>query len=227
MDEEILKYQREAYCDRFKRYGANAKGTFWNDTETQYLRFERLLMHIEPFLTGQSVHDVGSGLCDLHKYMILKKIKHEYSGTEIVQEMIDYATCQFKGIQLFNRDLLTAGLEEKFDYLVLSGTLNLLNNQDPIVWKNYCFRLIKKMYDMSLKAISFNCLTSFNTFTDPSLCYFNPTEVFNFCVKNLSRFVVIDQGYPLFEFTCTVIRPEFLSEQYNSVYFKKYFNAQL
>ena len=226
MNEEILKNQREAYRNSFKKFGATPKGTFQNNTETQYLRFERLLMHIRPFLTG-SIHDVGSGLCDLHKYLLMKDIKHEYSGTEIVQEMIDFATSQFENIQLFNRDLLSSGPEEKYDYLVLSGTLNLLNNQDPAEWKDYCFKLIEKMYDMSLKAISFNGLTSFNTFSDPSLCYFNPAEVFEFCIKNLSRFVIIDLGYPLFEFTCTVFRPEFMSDHYNSAPFRKYFNAQL
>jgi len=176
-------------------------------------------------LNGQSIHDVGSGLCDLHKYLLLKNFNHKYSGTEIVQEMIDYALSQYTDIKLSNRDLLSACSEEKYDYLVLSGTLNLLNDQDPAEWGSYCMCLIKKMYDMSLKAISFNCLTSFNTFSDPSLFYFDPTEVFEFCVKNLSRFVILDHGYPLFEFNCTVFRPEFLSDQYNSIPFLKYFNT--
>ena len=226
MNVEILKNQREVYSGRFKKFGATPHGTFQNNTETQYLRFERLLTPITPFLNDQSIHDIGSGLCDLHKYLVLKNFKHEYSGTEIVHEMIDYALSQFTDIKLFNRDLLSAGPEEKYDYLVLSGTMNLLNNQDPAVWRDYCFQLIRKMYDMSLKAISFNCLTSFNTFSDPSLYYFNPAEVFEFCVKNLSRFVIIDQGYPLFEFTCTVLKPEFLSEHYNSKLFSRYFNKK-
>lgn len=227
MNEEILKNQREIYRNSFNKYGATPKGTYQNNTETQYLRFERLLLHIGPFLTVQSVHDVGSGLCDLHKYLLMKELQHEYSGTEIVQEMIDHALSQYTDIKLFNRDLLAACPEEKYDYLVLSGTLNLLNDQDPAEWEDYCLRLIKKMYVMSNKAISFNCLTSFNTFSDPSLYYFNPTKVFEFCVNNLSRFVIVDHGYPLFEFTCTVFKPEFLSNHYNSVSFKKYFIAQL
>lgn len=224
MNDTILQNQIKVNGMTFKKYGATPKGIGWNNIETQYLRFERLLTYISPFINGHSIHDVGAGLCDLHKYMLLKNFKHVYSGTEIVQEMIDYSLSQYANIKLFNRDLLAVSYEEKYDFLVLSGTMNLLNNRDPAEWRDYCFRLIRKIYNMSVKAISFNCLTSFNTFSDPSLYYFNPTEVFEFCMNNLSRFVIIDHGYPLFEFTCTVFKPEFLSEYYNSDMFSKYFN---
>jgi hypothetical protein len=224
MNDKILKNQLETYGKNFKTHGPTPEGIYWNDTETQYLRFEHILNNIAPFISCSSIHDVGSGICDLHNYLLWQNIQHEYSGTEIVQEMIDYSLDKFPYIKLFNRNILTVGSDESYDYLVLSGTMNLLNNQDPKVWKEYCFKLIRKMYDMSRKAISFNCLTMNNTFSDPSLYYFNPTEVFEFCIKNLSRFVIIDQGYPLFEFTCTVFRPEFLADHFNSVPFLKYFN---
>jgi len=75
------------------------------------------------------------------------------------------------------------------------------------------------------KAIVFNCLTSYKTFSDPTLLYFDPIKIFDFCAKNLSRFVIIDHGYPLYEFTCTVFRPEYLSKSYNNQKFNKYFSA--
>jgi hypothetical protein len=183
MNENILKNQKKAYSQSFNKYGSTPDGIYWNNTETQYLRFERILNNIMPFLNCNSIHDVGSGICDLHKYLLLQNIQHEYSGTEIVQEMIDYSLSQFPEIKLYNRDLLTVSSDESYDFLVLSGTMNLLNNQDPNEWKEYCFNLIRKMYDMTRKAISFNCLTSYNTFSDPSFFILIRKKFLSFALK--------------------------------------------
>lgn len=220
---QIIDNQRQAYTESFIKHGPTPQGTYQNNTDTQYFRFERLIKNIQPFLPQSTIHDVGSGLCDLHKYLNSLNIEHHYSGTEIVQEMNDYSLREFPGIKLYNRDLLTVDNNETYDFIVLSGTMNLLNDQNPKDWEAYCYRLIQKMYNQANKAISFNCLTSYKTFTDPTLFYFNPQEVFDFCMKNLSRFVTIDHGYPLYEFTCTVFKPDFLAQQYNKPAFHKYF----
>ncbi len=78
---------------------------------------------------------------------------------------------------------------------------------------------------MAEVAIAFNFLSSYRTFTDPDLFYFDPAEMLDHCVKHLSRFVVLDHGYPLFECTTTVYRPEFVERQYASDRFAKYFDV--
>jgi len=225
-EDKIIKQQRKSYLKNFKEYGATPNGVFWNNIETQNSRFEKLISHFDFKKKCPTIHDVGSGICDFHKFLNLKNINHKYSGTEIVQDMIDYSLTKYRNIELFNRDIVSDNCSDSYDYLFLSGTLNLLNGQEIIIWREYCYRLIEKMYSMSTKGIAFNCLTTYKTFTDPLLCYFNPTEMFDFCQKNLSRFVILDHGYPFYEFTITVYKSEYLQELYPNPLYSKYFNSK-
>lgn len=222
MNNKIIESQKKIYGDAFEEHGATPKGTYQNNIETQYLRYDRLIKNLKEYLSESTIHDVGSGVCDLHRYLLNNKIRHEYSGTEIVQEMIEYSLKEYRDIKIYNRDLLTV-TNETYDYTVLSGTLNLLNDLDKKDWKQYSYNLIKKMFAMSRKGIAFNFLTSYNTFNQDDLMYFDPSEVFKYCIKNLSRFVIIDHGYPLYEATATVFKKDFLKSFYIGNAFDKYF----
>jgi hypothetical protein len=224
MNNGLIETMKNVYSNNFKKHGASPLGTFQNNIETQYLRYERLLLHLlNPDLSIFTIHDVGSGICDLHKYLLEKKVNHQYSGTEIVQEMNDYASSLFPHIKLYNRDLLNADDNEQYDFVVLSGTLNLFANLDIHEWEKYVCQLIKKMFKIASKSIAFNFLTSYNTFSDPSLFYIDPKTMFDFCMKNLSRFVHIDHAYPLYECTITVHKKEYIQEIYQHKNFLKYF----
>jgi len=189
-------------------------GTFQNNTVTQDLRFERLIRNIREYLHGNTIHDVGAGVCDLHKYLLANKIDHKYSGTEIVPEMIEDSLREYPEIKLYNRNLLTV-TNETYDFTVLSGTLNRLNGLEKKVWEEYCYNLIKKMFAISSKGIAFNFLTSYSTFSKDDLMYFNPSEILDYCITKLSRVVSIDQSYPLYEATITVFKKDFIRRVYS------------
>jgi hypothetical protein len=222
MNTIIIENQRKAYRESFFRYGESPRGVKWNNIETQYLRFERLIYYLRNYLKNSTIHDIGSGLCDFHKFLLKNKIKHKYSGSEIVQEMIDYSLIKFNDITLYNQDFLKIS-KEKYDFIFLSGTLNLKLNTLHSEWERYSYELINKMFQHAKKAIVFNCLNIFNTFSDDELMYFNPLDVLDYCIKNLSRFVIIDNSYPLYEFTVTIFKKEFIEENYKGKHFKKYF----
>ncbi len=222
-DINIIDKQREAYKNKFLKYGATPEGTFQNDTQTQFLRFERLIKNIKPYINGATIHDVGSGACDLHNYLLLNNIEHQYSGTEIVQEMITYSKNKYPDIQIFNHDLVATHSSDKYDFVVLSGTLNIFNKLRYDEWKEYSLNLIRKMFDMANKAIVFNFLTTYNTYSSPQLMYLNPCEMLDFCITSLSRFTQIDHGYPLYEATISVFKKPFVNEIYHLKEFEKYF----
>lgn len=222
MNEKIIVNLQRIYGEAFAKHGATPMGTYQNNTETQYLRYERLIKNIKEYVHGDTIHDVGAGVCDLHKYLLANKIDHEYSGTEIVQEMIEYSLREYPDIKLYNRDLLTV-TNEMYDYTVLSGTLNLVNEIDKNVWKEYSYNIIRKMFAISSKGMAFNFLTTYNTFNKDDLMYFNPCEMLDYCITNLSRFVLIDHNYPLYEATITVLKKEFLRSVYQGESFDKYF----
>ncbi|MEI6143401.1 MAG: hypothetical protein WCP85_29260 [Mariniphaga sp.] len=222
MYNSILNYQRKIIGETFGKYGATPMGTYQNNTATQYLRFDRLILNIKEIIKGGTIHDVGTGICDLHKYLISKNINHLYSGTEIVQAMIDFSINKYPGIELYNRDLLTVN-NESYDFLLLSGTLNNVHELDKNIWEEYAYNLIEKMFSLCNKGIAFNFLTSNNTFSQDDLIYFDPGKVLNFCINKLSRFVVVDNSYPLYEVTITVFKKEFIKELYSDENFAKYF----
>ena len=89
--------------------------------------------------------------------------------------------------------------------------------------KKFIFSMIEKMFSLCTKAISFNVLTTYKTFTDPTLFYLSPEEMMRYCMGNLSRFVTIDHSYALYEYTVTVHKKEYLKSRYDQEFFAKYF----
>ena len=98
-----------------------------------------------------------------------------------------------------------------------------VNEHYKILWEDYCYKLIEKMFSICKKGIVFNFLTSNNTFTKDDLIYFNPMKILDFCINKLSRFVIVDNCYPLYEVTITVYKKDFIKELYPEGCFIKYF----
>jgi len=73
------------------------------------------------------------------------------------------------------------------------------------------------------RGIAFNFLSTYRTFSDPLLYYFDPGEIFDFATRNLSRFVFMDASYPLYECTVTVFNKDYMSTFYDHSDLKKYF----
>jgi predicted HD phosphohydrolase len=227
MDElSIIAAQRNAYRAEFVKHGDTPLGTHQSDRASLSLRFEALMRNIAPHLgAGATLHDVGSGLCDLYGLLKANGLDRRitYSGTEIVQEMIDRAVQKYPEVTLGNRNFLDASVDERYDFVVLSGTLNLLAGLEGDEWKRMCLALIQKMYLQADRGIAFNFLTTYRTYSDPLLYYFDPREMFDFAATQLSRFVVLDASYPLYECTVTVFNKNYMSTLHGHDDLKKYF----
>jgi SAM-dependent methyltransferase len=212
----------EAYRARFEQFGDNPRGVFWNNQETQELRFERLFKEVLPLLKPEfSVLDVGSGSAALHGYLLGQSQKHRYAGIEIVPEMVDVSRRKYPEIEVHEGDFIEWQTDRKFDVCVLSGTLNMPAGAKD--WETRVFDTVSKMFRMSEVAASFNFLTGHSDFRDPSLFYMLPESIFTFCNANCSRFVTIDNGYPLYEFTVTVFHEEAVKRRFPQPEYQKYF----
>jgi hypothetical protein len=225
-DLAMIAAQRNAYRAEFVKHGDTPLGTHQGDRTSLDMRFEALMRHVVPHLGARAtLHEVGSGLCDLYGFLKSSGLQRRisYSGTEIVQEMIDHAAQKYPEVALSNRNFLDCGADEQYDFVVLSGTLNLLAGLRDDEWQTMCLALIRKMYAHADKAMAFNFLSSYRTFSDPLLCYFDPTEMFDFVANNLSRFIHLDAAYPLYECTMTVFNKNYFSTLYGHDDLKKYF----
>jgi SAM-dependent methyltransferase len=222
----IIAAQRKAYRANFLLHGDSPRGIHVSSFVTQHVRYENLLRQILPhFSPCTDLHDVGAGVGGLYAFLKLKGLDQrvKYSGTEIVQEMIDAARAKYPELNLANRDFLDRDIEDKYDFVVLSGALNLLGGVDERAWKAMCLALIEKMFAHARRAIAFNFLTSYRTFSDPKLYYLNPTEIFDFATNRLSRFVSLDAAYPLYECTVTVFKKDYVSGLHEDPELMKYF----
>lgn len=208
------------YRQRYIQEGNTPKGFFWNDCETQELRYSQILQMIHKD-EKHSVHDVGCGTGGFFNYATDKGYKWDYSGCEVVPEMVRDFRETVSNARVLEGKFLDINYSEKFDFIVLSGLFNMPD--DNVSWNNFIEKTILKMWSLANKGVVFNCLTQYSTFTDEQLAYLNPGDLLNFCQKNCSRFVKIDHGYPLFEFTFGVYRPQFIQSQFNNPAFAKYF----
>ncbi len=184
------------YRENFLKFGDTPEGVLWNNQNSQYLRFERLLKNFN-LSKRFSIHDIGCGTCGLHEYLLHENINHDYHGSELVSEMVSLSKKKFKHINVFERDILSSKNIETCDFGVISGTFNLAGNSTKEMWHNYVFSIIQKLFSISSSAISVNFLSTYNTFTDDSLSYFDPRDVMDFCIKNLSRFLILDHSLHL------------------------------
>jgi hypothetical protein len=218
----IAQAQIEVYRREFLEHGDSAKSTFNVERAYQRLRFDRLLRPLPSRRSPFSIHDVGAGLCDLHAYLLEQGVEHRYSGTELVGEMVELARSKYPGVELAQRDVLTGDETAAYDFVVSSGMFNIPGKSDRAAWQEFVEQTIVRMYEMATHAVSFNFLTSHRTRSDPTLHYIAPAALFEFC-QRLSRFVVVDHAYPLYECTIAVIKPATMREGHDDPLFAKYF----
>ena|ERR1700741_3682448 len=220
---KIIEDQIRIYKDNFIQHADSSLGTFQNDRATQYMRFEHI---IKPFLDilneRTSFHDFGCGSCDMYQYLADRNIKVDYSGTEVIQEMIDYAEKKYPGIKLHNRDVLKEVVTDKYDVVVFSGGLYFPGAVPKDEWKKFVFGIIDKMFEMCKVGISFNLLTTYCDYQTDNLFYLDPKEILDYCITKHSRFVNLEHSYPLYEWTMTIYRKEYIKQKYTQPEFQKY-----
>jgi hypothetical protein len=124
--------------------------------------------------------------------------------------MKQLAVDKFPEIKYYIRDILEDEVFDKYDFLVLSGTFNLPGQTDFKEWNLFTRRIISKMYSMSNCAVSFNFLSSNADYFHEKMYYENPNSILDFCLQNLSRFVIVDHSYALHEFTITVFNEDYI-----------------
>lgn len=224
---KIVESQLSVYQEHFLKHGDTPEGTYNQNDVFQHLRFERLLKQLPEKGSRYSLHDVGCGICDLHEYIKKNKLPFIYSGTDIVPEMGALAKEKFPDITIKTRDILQCSSDEKYDFLCLAGTFNMPGESSPDKWLAFCNEMIEKMFSMCRYGISFNFLTGFADFYHPDMFYRDPRDVQKFCIEKLSRHVIVDHAYPLYEYTVTVFKEEYLQKQYPQKILKKYFKSKV
>lgn len=153
MDARSRAQLTELYRFSLERYGATARGMRWSSDASQQERF-RLIHAIGPW-ERRSVADVGSGCGDFLGYLRAAGWRgRRYQGFDIVPEMVEAARRKHAGGRFEVRDAVGEGLGGTYDYVVASGTFNLMIDGHHAFFR----RAVEAMYDACRVAVAFNVL---------------------------------------------------------------------
>ena len=126
----------------------------------------------------------------------------KYNGYDISPKMLAAAKNYLEDtrVELIENATINASL----DYCITSGIFNVKFGEQTEQWDDYIKNTLLNMFEFANRGISFNLLTTYVDFETPDLFYADPMHYFNFCKKNLSKYVNLIHDYNLYEWTITV-----------------------
>ncbi len=168
------------YKKSYNKYGVSAQGVHWNSKESQYIRFQIITNYIKD-IEDSTIVDIGCGFGDYLIFLEKQNIKiKDYLGIDCEEFMISIASQKHKDNSFLVCDILVDEIP-KADYLICSGSLNLLN-------KRNFFLAIKKGFEASTRGFIFNFLTH------DSFQKISSLEVESYC-KTLTNKIFIENSY--------------------------------
>jgi len=204
--QETLSGISDLYTDNLKTHGISSKSVGWKDDDSHQLRFKKLIQVIDPgdAHQGISVNDLGCGYGAMFQYLEeMKAIQlDQYFGYDISDDMLDQAKKLIADPKA--HWIKQSKLEQKADYSFQSGIFNVKFDIDDDAWIDYVKNILLNMAEMSERGFSFNALTTYVDWKQDNLFYADPFFFFDFCKKNISRFVSLIHDYPLYEWTMLV-----------------------
>jgi SAM-dependent methyltransferase len=176
------------YRDLFHKYGDAPEATQMS-SEGQRFRFRKLMEIAD--LRNRRVLDLGCGIGDFYPLLIEEFGHVDYTGIDIVPDMVQHAAQKYPRARFLCRDLFSERLDETFDYVLASVVFNNAM-PDP---DGYMRDLLGAAFPYCKLGLGFNFISGHVNFTDPEMAYHDPAEVLDFCIRNLARNVVLHHHY--------------------------------
>jgi SAM-dependent methyltransferase len=202
--ENVVERLKTHFDERVRLYGAGLQSVDWKSRTAQYNRFRELLKVVD-FTAPFSIIDYGCGDGELVRFLQSMNADFQYFGFDVSTQMVEAARKEFST----SKNCLFSTRIEDFpaaDYTVASGIFNLKFEADDEDWKELMRATIAKMNALSYKGFAFNALTIYSDveFRRADLFYADPLFWFDFCKRNVSRFVSLLHDYPEYDFTIIV-----------------------
>ncbi len=192
----ISEFVRSHYEPRISRYKKNYQILDWEDPLSHEKRFQVLLDNVT--LTGKSLIDVGCGLGDLFGYLKAAGMDVNYTGIDILGQMINAARERYPEGVFMQGNIFTENpfRAKHFDIVFCSGIFNL-NLGDNVGLLNEALGIFFKL---AREAVVFNLLDEGSPDKDNRYYYFSQDQV-KALVKPYSWKVKIIRGYLPNDFT--------------------------
>ncbi|MFC1710144.1 class I SAM-dependent methyltransferase [Patescibacteria group bacterium] len=142
--------RKKGYQKTFKKYGVDPKALQWASKKAAEVRYKNLVKDID--FEGKTVLDIGCGFGDIIGHIKKKTNNFDYLGIDIVPEFISTAKKKYPKHKFIVGDYFNNPLNEEFDIVLTSGTLNA-NDKKPMETRK---KYIKTMFDHTNKILAFN-----------------------------------------------------------------------
>jgi SAM-dependent methyltransferase len=201
---DIHRSVAEYYAGKLAEHGANARGVDWNGEDSQTQRHRQFLRLLGDERQA-SILDLGCGYGDFLRFLREQGYCGPYIGYDLASEMIDAAR-RLYGEADDRRWRVGAAPDEKADYAVASGVLNVKGDFSNADWTVYVYETIDLLSRVGIRGFAFNVLT---LSSDPALrrqnlYYADPIQMLSYCLTRFGRSVALLQDYGLWEFTILV-----------------------
>ena len=175
----------------------DAERVGWGSVDSQEKRF-RVLTEIGN-LDNDSILDVGCGLGAYFDYVHKMHSNLSYTGIDINLNMIQEAQQRHSDIEFIHTNIIAdthALNDRKFDYVFLSGALNLSadKHHDTIEI------IMKEMFVLANKGVAINFLSVFSDYLTPGEYYCNPVDILQIALSITKR-VTLRHDYMPHDFT--------------------------
>ncbi|MBN2509477.1 MAG: class I SAM-dependent methyltransferase [Spirochaetales bacterium] len=189
---------RRHYVPRIKRYDEHHKILDWESGTAQTSRFDVLIRNVD--LSNASLLDVGCGIGDLWGYCRDLGIACDYTGIDILGEMVELAQAAYPDARFIHGDMFKQDIfqPDSFDVVFTSGIFNLNIGNNMQFLKEAVELLLK----VSRRAVVFNMLHIKSPAKEDLYSYHDPAEI----------------GYFLERFGCTpVIIEDYLGNDFTVI----------
>ncbi|MBN1168314.1 class I SAM-dependent methyltransferase [Candidatus Woesebacteria bacterium] len=188
---------REAYQEKFDKYGYDPRSLFWKGLGASHQRFRQMWAEID--FNDKSVLDVGCGFGEMARFLTKRYSEVKYTGVDIVPEFINVAREKYPDLRFEVGDYFYDPMNEKFDIVIASGTLNsnVENNMD------FRKNAIKVMFEHTKRVLAFNMLGKHpqpENKDDSNIWYADSLEILDYCMS-LTRRVAFHANYHPRDFT--------------------------
>jgi SAM-dependent methyltransferase len=176
------------YRNLFFKFGEGPAVGQWS-IEGQRFRFEKLSEI--GCLSRKNILEIGCGLGDFYPYLLKNFGEINYTGIDIVPELINSAKQKYPDASFYCLDLFENDFNRKYDWVFISGVFN----NDIHDATQFLLKMITVAYDLCEIGLGFNFTSKFVNRNDKEMAYHDPFEVFKFCVESLSKKVTISHHY--------------------------------
>lgn len=204
---------KQHYSETFATHGATARGVDWGRDADVKLRYDKMLAVIDPVATSSnggksrvSLLDVGCGYGGLYEHARAHGVDLDYTGIDVVPEMIEHAKHRSPSAQFACKDVFDDTLLDQYDYVVCNGILTQKLATTIREMDAYAQEMVKRLFELCRCGAVFNLMTNKVNFTVDNLYYRSPVETLAFCFAEVTTRVRLDHSYPLYDYTTYLYR---------------------